>query len=289
MVLKWPGAQLCGVTTVAEHGGKRAGYALHALAIGGRSDIPVAAGADASLGCFNPWPALPDERRYWPENISPLPGPVDAALTLLERSIERGAVIAAIGPYTNLAMLERRRPGILKNARLVLMGGHPFPARDGYPNRGGETDYNIQADARSAYTVLQKSSPTLVPLSITVETALRRSELAALRTAGPLAKLIAKQGASYAADNNYERRYGHGNFAGLPDDIINFQHDPLTCAIALGWREGVKIHEMPVQSTLETGLVQQKIVDGSRPMRVVTQVDGSRFSDVWLERMTSKG
>jgi hypothetical protein len=23
--------------------------------------------------------------------------------------------------------------------------------------------------------------------------------------------------------------------AGLPDDIVNFHHDPLTCAVALGW------------------------------------------------------
>jgi purine nucleosidase len=288
MVLHWPDANLCGVTTVAEHGGKRAGYARYALSLAGRGDIPVAAGADASLGCFNPWPALPEESRYWPEAIPPAPGAVDDALALLEKSIDRGAVIVAIGPYTNLAMVERRTPGILRKARIVLMGGHPFPARDGFPNRGSETDYNVQADARSAYVVLEKSSPTLVPLSITVETALRRSEIASLRSAGPLAQLIAKQAESYAADQNYERRYGGGNFAGLPDDIINFQHDPLACAIALGWREGVKIHELPLVSTLETGLVQQKIVDDvGRPTRVVTRVDGSRFSDVWLERVTS--
>jgi hypothetical protein len=45
---------------------------------------------------------------------------------------------------------------------------------------------------------------------------------------------------------------------------------------------------MPVLSTLETGLVQQAIVDGARPTRVVTRVDGSRFSDFWLETVTSQ-
>jgi purine nucleosidase len=282
MVLNWPGAEICGVTTVAEHGGKRAGYVRYALGLAGRDDIPVAAGADADLGCFNPWPALPDESRYWPVPVPALPGSIDDALTLLERSIDRGATIVAIGPYTNLAMLERRTPGILQRAQLFLMGGHPFPARSGFPDRGGETDYNIQADARSGYQVLEHSSPTLIPLPITVETALRRSDLASLRAAGPLALLIARQAEAYAADEKYEERYGK-NFAGLPDDIVNFQHDPLACAVALGWREGVEIEELPLVSKLDGALVHQQVADGGRLTKVVTRVDGSRFADLWLE------
>lgn len=286
MVLNWPGAELCGVTTVAEHGGKRAGYVRYALGLAGRDDVPVVAGADADLGCFNPWPALPDESRYWPEPVPAVPASIDDALTLLERSIDRGATIAAIGPYTNLALLERRRPGILQRARLFLMGGHPFPARPGFPDRSGETDYNIQADARSGYLVLERSSPTLIPLPITVETALRRSDLASLRAAGPLAQLIAGQAEAYATDEKYEERYGK-NFAGLPEDIINFQHDPLACAIALGWREGVEIEEMGLVSTLDGGLVRQQVAAKGRPTKVVTRVDGSRFADVWLETVTA--
>ena len=282
MVLNWPGAELCGVTTVAEHGGKRAGYVRYALGLAGREDVQVVAGADAELGCFNPWPALPDESRYWPEPVPAVPASVNDALALLERSIDRGATIAAIGPYTNLALLEQRAPGILQRARLFLMGGHPFPARPGFPDRGGETDYNIQADARSGYVVLEHSSPTLIPLSITVETALRRSDLAALRAAGPLAQLIARQAEAYAADEKYEERYGK-KFAGLPDDIINFQHDPLACAVALGWSEGVEIEEMMVVSTLDGGFVRQQVSDEGRPTKVVTRVNGSRFADVWLE------
>jgi purine nucleosidase len=287
MVLNWPGAELCGVTTVAEHGGKRAGYVRYALGLAGRDDIPVVAGADADLGCFNPWPALPDERRYWPEPIAAMPASVDDALSLLETNIDRGATIVAIGPYTNLAMLERRTPGILQKAKLFLMGGHPFPAPPGFPDRGGETDYNIQADARSGYLVLERSSPTLVPLPITVQTALRRADLASLSAAGPLAQLIARQAEAYAIDEKYEQRYGK-NFAGLPDDIINFQHDPFACAVALDWRDGVEIHELPLVSTFEGGLVLQKIADGGRPTKVVTRVDGNRFADVWLEKVTSR-
>ena len=46
LLLRRPGVELVGVTTVAENGGRRAGYARYALGLAGRSDVPVAAGAD---------------------------------------------------------------------------------------------------------------------------------------------------------------------------------------------------------------------------------------------------
>ena len=107
MVLRWPRAELLAVTTVADDGGRRAGYARHALGLAGRLDIPVAAGADVSLGGYRSRPGLPDEDAYWPQPVPPAPTSLDQALSLLERGIEQGAIIAAIGPFTNLALLER--------------------------------------------------------------------------------------------------------------------------------------------------------------------------------------
>jgi purine nucleosidase len=51
MVLRWPDVQLLGITTVADHDGKRAGYARYTLKLAGREEMSVAAGADASLTC----------------------------------------------------------------------------------------------------------------------------------------------------------------------------------------------------------------------------------------------
>lgn len=53
---------------------------------------------------FYRYPELgyPDEMRYWSKPITPLPNPVEEALRLLKQSIERGATIIAIGPFTNL-------------------------------------------------------------------------------------------------------------------------------------------------------------------------------------------
>ncbi len=181
MVLNWPDVDLLAVTTNQDNSGRRAGYARYALRLAGRDDIPVAAGADASLDCYRIYPGLPDEAVYWPEPIPPAPGPLDAALDLLQRSIEQGAIIAAIGAYTNLALLEKRSPGILRNANLVLMGGYVFPPRAGYPAWGNDIDWNVQNDIGSAQIVIERSNPILVPLTVTVETALRRAHLPALR------------------------------------------------------------------------------------------------------------
>ena len=170
MVLNWPDGELQAVTTVADDQGRRAGYARYALGLAGRADIPVAAGADVALECYRSRPGLPDEAVYWPQPIPPAPTSLDHALAMLERSIEQGAIIAAIGPYTNLALLEQRSPGILRTARLYLMGGYVFPPREGFPPWDNTMDYNVQVDVRSAHYVIQCSSYTSIPTSAAIST-----------------------------------------------------------------------------------------------------------------------
>lgn len=138
--------------------------------LAGRSDIPVAAGADVAQGCFRWRPQYPHEADYWPEPISPSPNLLDDALALLTQSIEHGATIVAIGPYTNLALLDRARPGLLVGAPLYLMGFHARDVPAGFPRWGIDTDYNVQSDAESARHVLTTQAPTLIPLEMTVQT-----------------------------------------------------------------------------------------------------------------------
>ena len=287
MALNWPDVELLAVTTVADDRGRRAGYARYALRLAGREDIAVAAGADVSLDCYRSRPGLPDEDVYWPEPILPAPTSLDQALSLLERSIEQGAIIAAIGPYTNLALLEMRSPGILRSARLYLMGGYVFPPREGFPPWGNDMDYNVQVDVQSAQYVMQRSSPTLVPLSVTVETSLRRAYLPTLRQSGPLAQLIARQAEAFAKESNYEAQYGQ-TCKGLPQDTINFQHDPLACAIALGWNEGVEISEIPLSLEIKDGWLCQRVDDSGKPTRVVTRVNGGKFNEFWFSTVVRK-
>ena len=288
MLLRWEGIGWTGITTVAEANGRRAGYVRHILGLEGRSDILVAAGADVSGGFFR-YPELgyPDEERYWSEPVAPSPNSLDEALELLKQSIEQDATIIAIGPFTNLYLLELRYPGLLKQAKLFLMGGYVFPIRPGFPQWGNEMDWNIQVDVRSAKYVIEHSNPTLTPLSITVETALRRVHLEELRKAGALGQLLARQAEAFALDERNETKYGE-TCEGLPRDIINFQHDPLACAIALGWRDGVEVEDVPLLVDENDGYLHEYVDPSGKLVRVVTKVDGPRFSEFWLNKLLNR-
>ena len=129
LLLKWPDVEITGITTVAEENGRRAGYVRHALQRAGRDEIPVAAGSDVSSGRYRWHPTYPPEDAFWPDPVAPAPGPLDAALSLLRQSIEDGALVIGIGPYTNLALLDERDPGILREAAVTLVGGYVRPPR----------------------------------------------------------------------------------------------------------------------------------------------------------------
>ncbi|MGI8914323.1 MAG: nucleoside hydrolase [Chloroflexota bacterium] len=136
MPLHWPDAEIVGITTVAEERGHRAGYVSYALKLARRGDIPVAAGADGARHTFRSPVAFPDEAAYWPEPITPCPGPEDAALALLCRSVEAGATVIAVGPYTNLALADSAFPGLLAGAPLYTYGRPYPPGPAGLPRLG---------------------------------------------------------------------------------------------------------------------------------------------------------
>ncbi len=226
----------------------------------------------------------PPDEENWPEPIPHQPDSPDKAISLLMQSIEQGSTVVGIGPYTNLMLLEKAYPGILKQANLFLMGGHVFDIPTGYPQWSKEEDYNIQVDVYSAHYVLEHANPTLIPITITCQTALRRAYLPQLAQEGPLGKLIVLQAERFARSEQYEKNYGE-TCSGLPDDIINFQHDPLACAIALGWREGVEIKTVPLKFEIkEDWLYETRDSNGTRT-RLVTKIDGNAFNEFWVDTL----
>jgi len=224
---------------------------------------------------------VPDEQAYWPSPVAPAPGPLDAALDLLERSIADGALIVSIGGLTNLMLLERRSPGILATAQITVMGGYIEAPRAGYPPWGARDDWNVQVDPSAALYVFAHCTPTLVPLAVTVETALQRAFLPALRRGGPLSRLLARQAEAFAAEYRYEADLAPHHSA-LPRDLINFQHDPLAVAVALGW-PGATIETLPTRNALVGDWLRQWVAPDGHPTRIVTAVDGPRFNAEWCE------
>jgi purine nucleosidase len=215
--------------------------------------------------------AWPD---YWPEEIPARPSRSGAALELLEANAKAGATIVAIGPFTNLAMLEAARPGLLASCHVVVMGGHMTTPRDGLPRWGVDDDFNVQQDRYAAATVLRRCNPIVVPLAVSIEVYLRGAHLERLRAAGPLGALLAHRGLRHAQDNG--RMELARDFAELPEDLFNFHYDPLACAVALGWT-GVTVTDVPTMIELREERLRMTPRDGESSLRVVTGVDGPRL------------
>lgn len=280
MLLGWPGVELVGITTVLDVAGWRAAYVEHCLWLAGRGDIPLAAGAAVSLTTGQVADPFLDDERYWLATLSPRPSPADAALELLQESIEAGATIIGIGPATNLALLEQRRPGLLARAPLVVMGGWVESPVAGLPAWGPEMDFNVQWDTRAAERVATAAGTlTLSTLSATLMAPLRAADLPRLRAAGPLGELLARQSETYGRGQGMAE-LGRAH-PGLPDDLLNIHWDPVACAVALGW-SGATVEERRLRPVLGGETLRFQPDPDGRLMRVVTSVDGAAFGAAWL-------
>jgi hypothetical protein len=107
-----------------------------------------------------------------------------------------------------------------------------------------------------------------------------------LADAGRLGKLLYRQAELFSRTEGFEQKYGQV-YAGVPDDIINFHHDPLACAIALGWRGGVEIDTVPLRIEVRNGYLYEIPDANGKPIRVVTKIDGSTFNRFWLDTVCS--
>lgn len=283
---------LVGVTTVDDRGGVRAGYVHEVLRMAGRADVPVAAGAHASLATGRPHGPPPrTDPRYWPARVARRPGPVADALGLLAASVAAGATVVGIGPATTLALAGRRFPGLLGATHVVLMGGFLTPPGEGLPPWTAADDWNVTADVVAAVEVRRAAGElTVVPLAATALAHLRTADLPRLAGLGPLGALMAGQAEAYRDDaGRAALARAHPR---LPDDLANFHHDPLTAAAAAGWGavtlERCRLRTVPGDrdARLERATPDDA---GGREVDLVVEVDGPAFATHWLETVAALG
>jgi inosine-uridine nucleoside N-ribohydrolase len=194
LALASPEVELRGITTVAGNQTleKTTRNALVVLEVAGRTEIPVAAGADRPLrrelrtaahvhgetGLDGP--GLPDPSARALE--------VDAADALAEW-IEPGVVLVPTGPLTNVALLLQRHPDVKERLeRIVWMGGSIAEG-----NVTPAAEFNAFVDPEAAAIVFASGIPvTMVGLDVTHKALFTRAHAEQLRSAGSVGRFVAE-------------------------------------------------------------------------------------------------
>jgi inosine-uridine nucleoside N-ribohydrolase len=140
-------------------------------------------------------------------------------------------------------------------------------------------DFNVQWDTHAARIVADTADLTLVPLPVTLKAHLRAADLPRLRASGPLGRLLARQAEAHGQD--WDMAAMGRAHAGLPDDLLNFQYDPVAVAVALGW-PGATVRQMPLRPMITGEVLRFQPDPEGRPTRVVVDLDGAAFAETWL-------
>lgn len=184
-----PAFEVLGLTTVAGNIGlstvtRNAG---RILALAGRSDIPVIAGAAAPLARpgFDTAEIHGDDGLGGVAFPEPEAEPRAGAVAWLADTLLRhpfGSVdVLALGPLTNIARLVGEHPAAAgRIGRVVAMGG----AIEERGNIGPRSEFNLAADPEAADIVIRAGLPlVLVPLDVTRKVRATRAYLDRLRGA----------------------------------------------------------------------------------------------------------
>ena len=282
LALASPEIDLVGVTTV--HGNqtleKTTDNALRVLALVGREDVPVAAGADRPL-------VRELHVAAHVHGESGLDGPVlperasepvaQHAVDFLVEHVTPETVLVPVGPLTNVALALDRG---IRPARIVLMGG---AIAEG--NMTPAAEFNIWADPEAAARVFASGlDVTMIGLDVTHAALLTPAWAERFRGAGRVGTFVAELVEFFKL--YHARTYG---WDGAPI------HDAV--ALAHAFRPGiVQTEHMNVEVETNSGLCLGRTVADrwhrtDRPVNahVGVGIDADAFFALLLERIASFG
>ncbi len=226
LALARPDLRVLGISTVAGNAvlESTTDTALRVLALVGRQDVEVAAGAAHPL--HGPLRTAPHVHGESGIEGSPLPAPASTAIAefaphAMARWI-RGAtgpvVLVPTGPLTNVALLLDEHPDLRERiAHICLMGGSLTEG-----NITPAAEFNIWADPEAAAIVFGSGIPlTMIGLDVTHRSIVWEAERRALLDeGGPVARTVAGLLAYF--QGFHERTYG---WAGTPiHDAVAVAH-----------------------------------------------------------------
>jgi inosine-uridine nucleoside N-ribohydrolase len=286
LALGSPELDVLGVTAVAGNQtlDKTTANALRVLELAGRTDIPVAAGADGPL--IGELVVAADAHGETgldgvdlpPPSAEPVPEHAEDFLAAKIEASDRAVTLVALGPLTNVALLLEAHPeAAAKIDRVVLMGG---AIHEG--NQTPSAEFNIWIDPEAAARVFGSGlDVTMVGLDVTNRAVLSNADADGLRGGEPVAEAAADMIDFYLGF--YSEAYDHG---GAPI------HDAV--ALAHVFRPDIlTVEARYVEVDTSNGICRGRTVvdmrrrtSGPEPnAHVAVDIDADGFRTLLLERL----
>jgi inosine-uridine nucleoside N-ribohydrolase len=284
LALGSPELELIGVTTVAGNQtlDKTTRNALATLEVAGRSDVPVAAGAEKPLQRELRTAAHVhgESGLDGPELPELSARPVDAhAADFLAELMEPGVVLVPTAPLTNLALMLERHPEVADRVgRIVWMGGSIAEG-----NVTPAAEFNAFVDPEAAAIVFASGIPvTMVGLDVTHKALFTRAYAERLRDAGRAGRFVAELSDFFQAF--HERSYG---FDGSPiHDAMAVAHvmDPTLMTTR---HANVAVETRSDLCDGRTVVDLRGVTDREPNADVGVDVDAARFLELLVSRIES--
>jgi inosine-uridine nucleoside N-ribohydrolase len=282
LALASPEVELRGITTVAGNQTleKTTRNALKILELAGRTDIPVAAGADRPLvrELRTAAHVHGESGLEGPDLPEPTTKVVDAhAADLLAELLEPGVVLVPTGPLTNVALLLERHPDA-KPERIVWMGG---AIAEG--NVTPAAEFNAFVDPEAAARVFASGiEVTLIGLDITHKALFTRAHADQLRGTGRAGKVVAELSDFFQIF--HESRY---RFDGSPIHDALAVAEVIDPSLVTTVECNVEIETASQWCDGRTVVDRWNVTDGPRNCRAGIDVDAERFLELLVERISA--
>jgi pyrimidine-specific ribonucleoside hydrolase len=288
LALARPELRLLAITTVAGNAplDRTTRNALRVLTLLGRSEVPVAAGADRPL-VRDPWVPVEfhgDSGLDGADLPEPAVGPVDLTAVELTARLLRDAgepvTLVATGPLTNVALLLRAAPELHERIGAIsLMGGSL-----GAGNTTAAAEFNIWADPEAAAIVFESGIPIRMSgLDVTHQALVLPADIARLEGLGTRPGRVFADLMRFFA-THHRHRYG-------------WDGPPIHDAVAVAWMADPDlVAGRPLRIDVETAGVHSRgrtVADeeglSGRPVNaeVGMSIDRERLIDMIVEAVGS--
>ena len=284
LALARPELDVLAVTTVAGNAplDRTTRNALRVLTLVGRTDVPVAAGADRPL-IREPWVPVEfhgDSGLDGADLPEPAVGAMSVTALELTAAVLRQAgspvTIVATGPLTNVALLLRAAPSFRQRiAAISLMGGSL-----GEGNTTAAAEFNIWADPEAAAIVFESGIPIrMAGLDVTHQALVLPADVARLDALGTRTGRVFADLMRFFAIHHRDR-YG-------------WEGPPIHDAVAVAWLvDPSLVISTPLRVDIETAGLQTRgrtVADperlNGRPINaeVGTSIDRERLMDLVVD------